>query len=320
MNQSKFSLADLLTVLATIIFGFVCFMGANYLNICNDKVWGMNHTIGCILIAVVCSGLLFATAYGAKLFKRTSRNFKSCFVAEIILLTLFVLFALFFATKTSPFTHYFTVRDQKENIKSKLRISIAQAEKMFNTYESDAKDRKANYKKYLSSVVAFKGINKPQFDSCFPSNGGSIEQQIDRKMFIIHNNLFPSYYSDTITRNGLREVATGWLLEAQDYTSGWKPISIVGVVCEIEKNSIEWRDTLVTLWQVKEKGDQAGDFKYPLSFDNVKAHFTKLDNPTPLSITFALLAYISMLLSWFVTKRSDKGKDAFTTKPYEVVL
>ncbi|NLO69355.1 MAG: hypothetical protein GX102_00045 [Porphyromonadaceae bacterium] len=153
MNPSKFSLADLLTVLASLSFGFVCFMGANFLNIGNDTVWGMSNTTGCIVMAVFCSGLMFGTAYGAKVLKRTSRNFKTSFVLEMIFLFLFVFFAVFFATKTSPFTHYFTVTAKKSEIKSKLQTSIAQAENMFAEYESYAENRHNLFRSKLTSVV-----------------------------------------------------------------------------------------------------------------------------------------------------------------------
>ena len=89
MNQSKFSLADVLNALSAIAFGFVFFMGANFMNISNQKVWGLPHTAGCIVMSIVCSGLLFITSYGAKLLKRTSRNFKISFIMEIVFLDLF---------------------------------------------------------------------------------------------------------------------------------------------------------------------------------------------------------------------------------------
>ncbi|MBK6571874.1 MAG: hypothetical protein IPG21_05305 [Saprospiraceae bacterium] len=121
MNQSKFSWADVLSISSALLFGFVCFLGLNFLNIGTEKVWGMDRTTGCIIIALVCASSLFFTAYGARLLKRTNGNFKISFVLEIILLLLFVLLALFFTTKSSPFTHYFTVSAQKSEINSKLQ-------------------------------------------------------------------------------------------------------------------------------------------------------------------------------------------------------
>ncbi|MFZ4548737.1 MAG: hypothetical protein ACOYN4_14920 [Bacteroidales bacterium] len=307
MSQIKFSLADVLTVLASIAFGFVCFMGANFLNIDNDKVWGMSHTTGCVVMAVVCSILLFSTAFGAKLLKRTSRNFKTCYVWEVVLLVLFVLFAIFFSTKSSPFPHYFTVTEQKSEINNILQTNITQAENMFAAYESYADNRKNLYKSKLQAVINAKGINPVDYSNYgFVNNGVSDAKQIENKMFTVNADLFPTNYSEISTNNGLKEVATKWLQNAKSITSGWKPIGIVGVVNDIEKNSKDWLNTLDNLSQVREQNEQATDFEYYLSFEDVKSHFTKLDSPTPLSIGLAMLAFVLMLLSWFVTKRSTR--------------
>jgi hypothetical protein len=242
MNQSKFSLADVIGMLAALAFGFVSFMGANFLNIDNEKVWGMPHTTGCIIIGVVCSLLLFSTSFGAKLLKGTDRNFKTCFVLEVIMLILFVLFSVSFATNSAPFPHYFKVNGQASEINSKLKTSITQAENMFIEYETYAKNREYNYKNKLQSVANACLINQSQcagygFDvvSNIPYS-----EQIDTKMFTVHAHLFPSNYSDTVTHSGLKDVATKWLNDAQNITNSWKPIGIVGVVNDIEKNSNDW--------------------------------------------------------------------------------
>lgn len=308
MNQKKiFSLADVLSVLAALVFGFVCFLGANFLNIGNDKVWGMSHTIGCVVMSVFIAVLLFGTAFGAKLLKRTSRNFKTCFVGEVILLALFVLFALFFASNTSPFPHYFTVAAQKSEINSKLQSSITQAVNMFAAYESYADDREKLYNNNLKRVVAAKFINPQEYKAYgFQNNGISDYKQIETKMFTVHADLFPTNYSNTTANNGMKEVATKWLQNANNITGSWKPIGIVGVVKDIEKKSTDWLNTLVTLSQVREHGELTNNFPYPLSFEDVKTHFTKLNIPTGLSLGLAVLAYVLMLLSWLVTKRSTR--------------
>ena len=313
MNQSKFSLADVLAALATLAFGYVCFLGANFLNISNDKVWGMSHITGCVVISVFIAVLLFGTAFGAKLLKRTSRNFKTCFVWELILLILFVLFAVFFATKTSPFPHYFTVWEQKSEINSKLQASIKQAESMFVAYESYADNRENLYKHKLQSVAAAKGINPTEYTKYgFKSTSGvSDASQIDTKMFTVHADLFPTNYSDTAAHNGIKEVATEWLQDAKNTTSNWKPIGIVGVVNDIEKNSNEWLSTLIALSKVREQGEQATDFPYTLSFDDVKMHFTTLGSPPGLATGLAILAYVLMLLSYIFSLRSTKSKYGF---------
>lgn len=321
MKQSKFSLADVLAILATLAFGFVCFLGANFLNIGNDEVWRMPRITGCIVIAIFCSLLLFATAYGAKLLKKTSHNFRTCFIWEVILLTLFVFFAFFFSTKTSPFTHFFTVTAKKSEINSKLQKSILQAENMFAEYETYANRRKNQYQSTLQRVVATKQTAHLDYTAYgFQNSSIPDNVQIETKMFTLHADLFPSNYSDTIANNGIKEVAITWLQNAKSITSSWKPIGIVGVVNNIKKNSKDWLNTLVKLSTVRAQQEQATDFEYTLLFDDVKTHFTKLENPTLLSIGFAVMVYLLIVLPWFVTKRDKRIHGAFTTKEYEVVL
>jgi hypothetical protein len=215
---------------------------------------------------------------------------------------LFIVFAVFFATKNSPFPHFFTVTAQKSEIKPKLQTSITQAENMFAAYELYAADRESLYESTLNSVI--RSGNSDRIESYgFQNISISYDKQIETKMRTLHFDLFPPNYSDT------KEVATEWLQYAKKTTSSCKPIGIVSVVNDIKKNSTDWCNTLVTLSQVREQGEKdsnTDDFKYPLSIEDVKTHFTKLDSPTALSIGLAVFAYVLMLLSWFVTKRSTR--------------
>ncbi|MBU0490049.1 MAG: hypothetical protein KKD31_19085 [Bacteroidetes bacterium] len=308
MNQSKFSLADVLTVLSAISFGFVCFLGANFLNIDSEKVWGMSHTTGCIMIALFCSLLLFTTSYGAKRLKRTDRNFKTSFIAEVILLFLFAIFAVLFAMRGSPFPHYFSVTAQKSEINNKLQAGITQAEKMFEAYESYAENRKIRYRNTLQTVIAGEGNNPDTLANYGfrPTKQEPGDSQIVFKMLTIQYDLFPTNYSDSVANNGIKEIAKGWLQEAKSTTSSWKPIGIVNVVNAIEKNTNDWLNTLVSFSTIREVGEQAMDFNYQLSFADVKMHFFKTESPSALSYGLSLLAYLLMLLSWAVAKRSTR--------------
>ena len=199
MNKSKFPWSIVLPIFLAVLFGIVCFLGASFLNINNEKVWGMSHTFGCFVIAAVITTLLGGTAIIAILLKRTSGNFKTCYIWEIIFLLLFVVFALFFTTRTSPFSHYFTVMARKAEIKPNLEKSITQAEKMFAAYESYAATREELYKNKLKSVAAAKNTNPSEYDDYgFKNNGVSDNKQIETMMFIVHADLFPTNYSDSM--------------------------------------------------------------------------------------------------------------------------
>ncbi len=325
MNQSKFSLADVLTVFATIIFGVVSFLGADFLNIGNAKVWGMSHPAGCIVMAIVIALLLGGTAFGAKLLKRTSRNFKTCFIWEIVCLFFFVIFAVFFTTKSSPFPHFFTVQSHKTEIKEKLQTSITQAENMFAAYETYADNRENLYKHKLQSVVAARNTNPAEYKNYgFDGiSGVSDASQINTKMFTVHADLFPTNYSDTINKNGIKEVAYVWLNDAKSATNSWHfPIGSTEVVSDIEKKSNGWlKDgftegnapykSLIQISQVREQGEIATDFAYPLGFDDVKTYYTKIESPSILAFTLAIVVYILILLAYIFTERSSKSSYGF---------
>jgi hypothetical protein len=312
MNQSKFTLADVLTLLTALVFGFVCFLGANF--------YTLGNITQSIVLAVIITVLLWATAFGAKLLKRTKGNFKTSFVWEIILLVVFTGLLVFFAF--SPFPHYFNVSANKAEIKSNLMTSITLAENMFTEYESYAENRKYLYENKLKSVVNAKNINPGEFKKYGfeEDNGVSNEKEIENKMFTVHAVLFPSNYSDTVANNGIKEAAAEWLAHAKSTVNSWNPIGTVNIVNDVEKYSTKWLNELIELSKQRQQGEQAEDFAYNLSFDDTKMYFTTPGKPTGISVGLAVVAWGLMLLSWLVTKRDSRSTGALTTAPYEVVL
>jgi hypothetical protein len=291
-SQSKFSLADVLTLLAALAFGFVCFLGTNF--------YTLGNITQSLTVAAIIFALMIVTAFSAKLLKRTSRSFKTCFIWEIIFLVLFTGLTAFFAY--SPFPHYFVVSEQKTDIGRKLTESITQAENMFAEYEKYAKNRENLYKNQLNSVVSAKNINPGEYaEYGFENNGIADSKQIENKMFTLHAELFPSNFLD------MKQVDSTWLANARNIVNSWKPIGIVSVVNEVEKNSKEWMEDLIKLSAYRGNGEQADDFAYILSFDDVKTHFNVFGKPTLLSVGLAFAAYLLMLLPYFITGRSTKS-------------
>ncbi len=293
MNNAKLSLADLLTLLTACLFAFVCFLGTNF------------YTLGNIaqsaILSIIIAVLLFGTAIGAKLLKRTSRNFKSFFIWEMILLAIFTILLAFFSY--SPFPHYFTVSNQREIIKSKLSESILQAENMFSQYERYVANRESLYKNTLKSVVASKRNNSNEYIAFgFDDNGSSDDTQIADKMFTIHADVYPTNYAQ------MKLVDSTWLTNAKqtlNNTWAWN-FGVVDIVTKIELNSKERLEKLTELSAIREKEEVTTNFLYDLSFKNVKTHFTTLGKPTNLSIGLSCGVYALMLLSWLVTKRHTR--------------
>lgn len=297
MNQSKFSLADVLTILTALAFGFLCFLGANFYN--------LGNTTKSITAAVIIAFLLFGTAYSAKLLKRTRVNFKTCVIWEVVLLIVFTLLFVFFTYM--PFSHYFTVSAKQTVIVDKIQKSIAQAQNMFPAYETDAKSRMNLYKNNLESTIVNKLGNESQYKKFGFIKDIPDDQQKSKKIQNINADLFPTNYSDVKTQKGIKEVALNYLLQAKEATENWKPVGIINVVVTIEDKSNEWKNILVDLYEIKEPGEEdPQEFIYPLKFEDVKQFFTKVEKPSVSALLIAFLMWALMVLSWIATPRDTR--------------
>lgn len=311
MKQSKFPLADVLTVLTALAFGFICFLGKNF--------YSLGNTTVSITWAAIITVSLAGTALIAKSLKRTGRNFKTSFILEIAVLILFTGLTVFFAL--SLFPHYFNVSDKKTEIQNILQTSITQAENLFPEYEAYAIRRENTFKSGLKAAETLQNPNDLRKYALMDKSQVPYNTQIEHKMSTLHTYLFPPGYSDTINKDGIKEVATTWLSKAKKIKNSWNPISIVHVVNDVERNSEKWKIQLIGFSQkVNIPGENFTPFVYQLNFTNVKTYFTATGKPTLLSIALSAGAYLLMLLSWFVTKRHSRSTGMLTSAPYEVVL
>jgi hypothetical protein len=312
MDKYKFSLANVIAVLTAVAFGFVCFLGANF--------YTLGGTKKSLIFAGIITVLLAALPNLAKWLKGVQGNFKTYFIAEVVVILLFTGVTAFFTY--SPFSHFFTVSDRKVEIQNQLSDNIKQAQNMFSRYESYANSRITSYNDALKSIVKAEknGLGKTTKSKKlgFLDNAVSYETQATNKIVTINDDLFPANYTNPVEGNGIKEVAIDWLADQQEKTTGWKPIGIVEVIKDIEEKSISWRNDLVENSTIREAGEVAADFDYPLTFPNVKTNFTTLGTPTPLAIGLAVLAWLLMLLPWFITERSTKGFGRLA--PYEIEL
>ena len=289
--QSRFSIADLLILLAAIIFGYFSFLSFNF------QTLGNNFN-GNIIKAVVITVILAVLAFGIKMAKQTNRKFKTFLLVEIVLFIVFtVLIAIF--TKTS-FSHYFNVVENKKEIQSDLENEIKQAKNMFVAYEKYANHRISNYEEKLKNVVRAKRSKSNDYNAYGFTKNISDEKQIDNMMFAIKADLFPSNYQN------IKKVSTEWLDESNEVISKWKSVGVVNIVNTVNTKSNDWLNDLAILSTVREKNEKAEDFDYTLSFKSIKGQFKEKKQPNNKSIGISFLLYILMLLSWMITRRSTK--------------
>ena len=175
MKQSNFTLGFIITLLSSLSFGFICFLGSIFLSLGN-----LNQSI---IVGTAVSALLCFTSLGAARLKRTKKNFRSFRVCEILLLILFTGLTTVFTWFIFP--HYFVVNEQSEIIQNKLNASLTESKNMFSAYENYANSRQKDYKTVLQSVVkSYKAGLGPEdylrygFDIDGPSNVMQINSKI----------------------------------------------------------------------------------------------------------------------------------------------
>lgn len=289
MNQSKFSLADLLTVLASIGFGFFCFLSFNFLT--------MGETNKSILLAVAFALVLGGLAFGTKLLKRTDRNFKTCIIWEWVLLFLFVVAAIF---AIKPFSHYFTVSSQKKDIQKEVIANIEQAEEMYNAYKKYADNRLEIYESKLNSVVMAKNTNPNEYQEYGFEEGTEDKTQIENKMFTLKAKLYPSNYEELETAN------VKWMNKAKSTVGSWKPIGLVNVIKVAKNNLTKWKNDLMEYSKFRADGEMAENFEYPLSFNDVTEKMKQMSSPNWVSILYSVGLCFLMIVSYLVTKRHPR--------------
>lgn len=291
MNQSKFSFADLFTILATVGFGFFCFLSLNFLSFGETDP----SIIGAVVIAFILGGL----AFGAKFLKRVNRNFKTCIILEWIILILFAVAAIL---AFLPFSHYFTISNQKEEIQRNVMDNISQAENIFTDYENYADNRLNIYENKLKSVVRGKNVNPHEYATFGFVYNTDDNVQIENKMFTLKAQLYPTNYQEMKTTD------SNWLSDAKVTISQWKPIGIITVSNNVEPNLTSWEEYLKQLssFRATGEGPDVTDYSYDLNFNAVKDRFMTFGEPTIVSVLCALGFYLFMLLSYFITRRDPK--------------
>lgn len=290
MNQSKFSLADLISVLGALVFGYVCFLSINLLS------YG-NLTIS-ISLAVSFFLVLGGLAFWIKWIKRTNYPSKTKRIIEWILLLVFVIVAVI---SFHPYAHYFELYNDKDAIISEVISNIEQAETMFDDYESYSNNRLELYENRLKSVVQAKNVNPNDYTSYGFVNGTNDDTQIENKMFTLKTELYPNNYQE------LKHNDSIWLTSSKDKVEEWKSIGIVTVLKTLEAKLNDSKRTLVKFSTFKASGELADDFAFPITLRDVSDKIQTLEKPkTLLSFGSAIGLYLLMLFSYFITKRSTR--------------
>ena len=288
MNRSKFSLADLLTLMGAVTFGFLLLL-SYYFSTLGD----LKQSILMASIFAIPLGIL---AYVIKLKKGVSRNFKSNIILEGILV---VFFAALAVGSIFPFSHYFAISQQKEEIQSKIISNITEAKGLFDAYDSYADNSINLYERKLKSIVEAKFVNPSAYIEEGFEQGKSDAIQIERMVTLLKQILRPSDYSK------MKEDLS-WLSDAESEVENWSPKKVVDIVNKLNLGVQYWNDQLKKYSSEPLNARNTTSFDSPISFDQVSSFFTKETPLNPIGIAIHVGLIFLMLFSYLISKRHER--------------
>ena len=293
MNQSKFSIADIFTIVSALVFGFFCYLGYNF------KFLG--DTVKSVIFAVVIAVVLGVLALLPKWMKSTDHNFKTHFILEWVFIILFVLAAV---VAIFPFSHFFSVssKDNKQKIQTSIERDIRQAETLYDNYEEYVNNRMSLFENEIRTAVVNKSSNMSEYSKFGLKSDPNVsdQKQMEHKINVLRNQLYPSNYEET------KKVHNTWLKESGTKVSRWNPIGVVNVIGHVQSEITSWVEELVKYSTYRAKGEIAEDFSFPVAFSNVNEIMSTTCKPTLVSVLSAIGLYVIMLLSYFITRRHTR--------------
>jgi hypothetical protein len=289
MNQSKFSLADVFSVIAAMTFGFVCFLSINFLS--------MGDTMSAAIIASIIALILAGLPLIAKFLKRTRKNFKTSLFFELFFLFCFFLVAFILV---NPFSHFFSVFAKKEEMQDKLLANFSVSNNIFTLYEAYANNRIDNYSILLNTAILAEEVNLDEFEKFGFEPGVDPKIQVESRKNTLKKVLFPPNYTEI--KNNFYD----WLSESSGKIEVWSPIAIVDVInsvnfeIEAKKEKLQEWSKFCAPYEIP-----CNEFKYDIKIEDVSIVFKEVDKNSPnlFSVIIAVVLYVFMLFSYFIASR-----------------
>lgn len=293
-KKNKFNFAASFSLTVLLIYSYVSFLGLVYWQQ-GDIVLPSVLTLGFILIVIGC--LIMMSISKATRWENIG-TIGQCIFGLIILV------AFFFSAV--PFTNFMRVLEKQDEIKAEINSSFVAAKQLNTAYTEYANKRIADYKASLNEASASKKIRPSVYNEMLAgASGASDEQKISNLSKSLQQKLEPD------SMNIIMEKRLTWL-EASSQMSVLNiklPLNLVKISNEVSN----WTDNFNKLSKVIYNGEKASEFEYKdydSKIESVTAFYTELHKPSFLTLLISLLGFVIMLLPYFMTLKSNAGKES----------
>lgn len=287
-NKSKFPLGIVILIILCLFFAFICFLGYNFTT--------NGDTAKSFLFGILWAAALIAFILVAIILKHTRNNFKTKLIIEFVCVALFCVTAVL---AVKPFSHFFAVTQQKNDIYENVKIMVDETKRMYNDYEAYADNRIYMYRKQLRLVVASKNIMPQRYTDDYNFvNGEDDATQIDAKMKILEGKIKPNF-------NAARDNNLKWSEDALAAVSKWKPIGIAAAISTLGTTQQGWAEQLASNAKYRAPNERTDDFDIEQYKVNIPVYNVSQKEPvTWTAVLIAVVTYQLMLVIYIVSPRN----------------
>lgn len=275
----KFSWGHIIAFVALIFISYVSFMGITYLTDGDFIIAGIGVAIVNLILA-----LFFIVP---QVLKGTDVKFSRKIIFERIL---FFAAPVFFIVTMIPYSHFWTVFDNRSEVEQTFSESIKTTKGMFDSYE------------------VYSYIRLKEYEKQMVANQVS-EEHINNALEALELQLIGENYTT------LKESAYEWVDNASGATV-WN-VFMIGNIDKIEDALDGWNRSL-TDFSSKVMFDEPANVE-PFtskdqsvvnakeSMDSLRAIYTDMGAPTLLAIGVAILLYLMLLFPYIIQGRNTKS-------------
>lgn len=306
----KFSWGHIIAFVALIFISYVTYMGDFYSN-------GGDFKSSAIKVFAIDIALIL-TFIGAQIYKGADEKFDRSIIIERILICLC---PIAFLWAMIPYSHFWSVFSERDQIEPKFTSAIEKSRQMFVSYDQYSKERIATYSDFLSSTIANKENSRTAY-----LNAGFSDVNDD----MVKKNYITTLKLQLLSQNtdSLRTSALQWIDEANQGASVWNAF-LVGNISMISDAIESWNQKLYEVSAPVLSNEPKDSIHSVSPFDpnreSFKAANTELNDLRNLfvnsneinlyTIITGIFLILMLLFPYFLQKRNTRATGLYSLIP-----
>lgn len=306
----KFSWGHIIAFVALIFISYVMYMGDFYQN-------GGDFEAAAIKVGVI-DLLLLISFIGAQNRKGSDEHFDRSIIIERILICFC---PIAFIIAMFPYNHFWSVFEQRQQIKTQFNSSIGGVKQLFDEYDDYAEQRITTYSNNLDTILVARahGNNTFYFSAGFTGKNDHLRKE----NFV--RTLDLQLRSDNTSN--LKVAAIKWIDEANHDASVWNAF-LVGNVEQISDAIKTWHKTLRDYSEAKMENETImGNEVFPFDEDGqtieaatnrivtLKEIYTETQGIKLNTIWTGIILFLMLIFPYFLQRRNTKAEGLYFLIP-----